>query len=379
MGLPRLSAILCLGLTLILLAACSPPRSMESLQVMSDLASGEVGDDSRRTTHPFTVDGRRYDADLYLPVEPAQAVLVLLPGVTPDGKDDRRLVTFAHGLAEAEFVVLVPDIPSFRALKVGPSDAAAVQDAVRYASSAFVDDAERGVALGAISYAAGPALLALLDPDTRARTGLFVAIGGYYDTLAVVTFFTTGAYRYEGETAWRTGAPSPWGKWIFARSNLDRLSDAGDRALLDEMAERKLGDETAAVDDLVAALGSEGRSVYALLSNDDPDRVPDLVEALPSGVRADMAGLSLANRPLETVDVPAILLHGRDDPVIPASESAALAAALPEGRAQLYVVDNFAHVAVADPSLRDVVTMWRGTYALLQARDALPRPVLEAE
>ena len=39
-------------------------------------------------------------------------------------------------------------------------------------------------------------------------------------------------------------------------------------------------------------------------------------------------------------------------------------------------MDNFAHVRVDDPSVRDVVTLWRATYALLAARDDLPRPVL---
>jgi len=84
-------------------------------------------------------------------------MLVLLPGVTPDGKDDARLVVFAVGLAQAGFAVLVPDIPAFRALMVSAADATAVRDAVTYASGAFVADVDGGVALAAISYAAGPA------------------------------------------------------------------------------------------------------------------------------------------------------------------------------------------------------------------------------
>jgi len=366
---------LAVGLLALALAACSPPRAVESLSVLSDLADGTGTQEVRRVPRDFAVDGRRYSADLYLGPEPARAMLVLLPGVTPEGKDDPRLVPFAAGLAKAGFAVLVPDIPSFRALRVSAADAAAVRDVVAYASGTFVDDADGGVALAGISYAAGPAVLALLDAPTRRRVGLLAAIGGYHDTRAVVTFFTTGAYRGDDED-WRFGTPNAWGKWIFARANLDRIEDPRDRGLIGVIAERKLGDEEADIADLEAGLGPEGRAVLALLQNRDPDRVPALIEALPPAVKADLRALNLAEKDLASLSVPVLLLHGRDDPVIPATESMALAAALPPGTARLYIVDNFAHVEVRELGGRDAVTLWRAVYRLLELRDALPIPSL---
>ncbi len=363
------------GFLILALAACSPPRAVESLSVLSDLAGGADEASVRRLARDFSVEGRAYRADLYLGSGPPQAMLVLLPGVTPAGKDDARLVVFAAGLAQAGFAVLVPDIPAFRALTVSAADAKAVRDAVSYASGAFVADADGGVALAAISYAAGPAILALLDAPTRRRVGLVATIGGYYDTRAVVTFFTTGAYRVPGGD-WQTGAPNAWGKWVFARANLVRLDDAGDRGLIGVIVERKLKDEAAAIGDLKAGLGPQGRAVLALLENRDPDRVPELIDGLPPAVRQDLEALSLANQDLSDLTVPAVLLHGRDDPVIPPTESAALAAALPPGAARLYVVDDFAHVELGGLGGRDIVTLWRAVYRLLQLRDALPRPAL---
>ncbi len=374
----RAAVGLALVLFAVVLGGCSPPRAVESLSVLSDLAAGGEDGEVRRLSRNFAVGGRAYEADLYLAPGPAQAMLVLLPGVTPEGKDDRRLTVFAVGLARAGFAVLVPDIPAFRALAVSAADAEAVRDVVAHASGAFVADADGGVAVAAISYAAGPAFLALLDPATRRRVGAVAAIGGYHDTLAVVTFFTTGAFRGP-DGAWQSGTPNAWGKWVFARANLDRLEDAGDRGLLDVIAGRKLKDEAADIDDLRAGLGAEGRAVLALLENRDPDRVPALVDALPTGVRSDLAALSLANKDLSALSVPTLLLHGRDDPVIPPTESAALAAALPPGAARLFIVDNFAHVELGGLGGRDIVTLWRAVYRLLQLRDALPRPVLAAQ
>ena len=81
----------------------------------------------------------------------------------------------------------------------------------------------------AISYAAGPAILAALRPDTAPQVRFLVAIGGYYDTEAVVTFFTTGYYRSGPDQPWQQGEPNAYGKWVFVAANAERLDDPGDR------------------------------------------------------------------------------------------------------------------------------------------------------
>ena len=63
-------------------------------------------------------------------------------------------------------------------------------------------------------------------------------------------------------------------------------------------------------------------------------------------------------------------MHGRDDPIIPYSESVALAAAAP--RADLYLVDGLAHVTLELRDLDDVLTLWRAIHRLLELRDAKP-------
>ena len=106
---------------------------------------------------------------------------------------------------------------------------------------------------------------------------------------------------------------------------------------------RHIDPKSADIADLAASLGAECRSVYALLDNADPERVPGLIAALPGAIRAEMAALDLSRRDLGALAARLILVHGGDDAIIPPSESRALAAAAGE-TADLYVVDGFSHV-----------------------------------
>jgi fermentation-respiration switch protein FrsA (DUF1100 family) len=81
-----------------------------------------------------------------------------------------------------------------------------------------------------------------------------------------------------------------------------------------------------------------------------------------------MAALDLAARDLSAAP-PALLLHGRDDTIIPPSESVALAGALGETRVRLILLDSLAHADLGLDSLGDAYRMWRAACWLLAARD----------
>lgn len=365
-------------LTLLLavaVSACSPRRAVESIGFLRGLSSAALDPDSdprvRRVPYGFEVDGRTYDADLYVHEEPAKAALVLVPGVVREGKDDRRLIAFAQVLSQAKFLVLVPEIENLRDLRVSPDDATAIGDAVVHLSRT-VDEA--GVGLVAISYAAGPALIASVQERTRSLLRFVMAVGGYYDIETMVTFFTSGHFRESTDRPWRRAEPNPYGKWVFLKSNVGRVADRVDRALLWEMAELKLQDPQADIGALASQLRADGRSVYALFTNSDPYRVPGLIAALPEKIQADMRRLNPSASELSELEATLFLVHGRDDQIIPFTESIALDAAVPEGRAELYVVASLAHVDLAPLSLMDFLALWRAAYRILSVRDSMPAP-----
>jgi len=350
-------------------------RAAEAGLVLSDLAAGshaslfkDLTPGPARGGVSYRVEGRRHEADLYRPGETPKALLVLVPGALATGKDDPRLIAFAETLARARFEVLVPDIPAVRELRLRASDARDVADAIAYLSASG-RTAGRPLGVAALSYAAGPTILALLDPTTGDRVAFLLAIGGYYDADAVLTFFTTGYYRDPPGGPWHYRKPNAYGKWLFVAGNVGLIADAHDGRVLAQMAARKLKDLSADVSDLAGQLGPEGRSVFDFVSNADPARVPSLIAGLPAAVRAQIRALDLKGRDLTKLHPHLILVHGKDDAIVPESESAALAAAAAPGHADLYVLERLAHVDLGPVGLRDGFTLWRAVYRLLEERD----------
>lgn len=304
--------------------------------------------------------------DLYLPGAAAEAGLVLVPGADRAGKDHPRVVALARSLARARFAVLVPDLPALRALEVSGADAGPIGEA-----AAWLERTQRPgrIGIAAVSYAVGPAILAAL---AEPKVAFVVAIGGYWDVTQAVTFFTTGHFRDRPDAAWQVRAPNAYGKWVFLNSNARRLTDSGDRVLLAAIAARRMTDAAAPIADLLPRLTPQGRAVMALLDNEDPERVPALIAALPQAVRADMAALDLSARDLSRLKARVLVVHGRDDTIIPWTEGAALARAVPRG--ELYLLGNLAHAYLKPGTVADGVTLWRMMFRLLSERSApLPR------
>ena len=87
-------------------AACSPARFLEASRVLADIDAGFAPSTLKETTpkpsrNPvaFSVDGRPRAGDLYIPGARAEAGLVLVPGITREGRDDPRLIAFANTLS----------------------------------------------------------------------------------------------------------------------------------------------------------------------------------------------------------------------------------------------------------------------------------------
>jgi acetyl esterase/lipase len=358
-------------------AAAPVRRMIEAVQLLR--AIGELQPVAGAPAAPepesftFEIAGRFSTADLYDSAPPGRALIVLVPGLAPDGKDDRRLVDLALALSRAHFTVLVPDMPSLAAQHVSPENIREIADALAYLAAQRDTGQPQPYGVAAISYAVGPALLATLEPDLSGKVDFLVGIGGYYDVDAVIAYFTTGQYRESAGGPWQRGTPNEFGKWLFVGANVQHVEDMRDRVTLLAIAHRRQADPAADIGDLVPLLGPEGRAIYDLLANQDPDRTGALVAGLPEGLKMDLAGLDLKGRDLSGAPREVLLIHGRDDRIIPASESAALAAALRPARAHLYLVDSLAHANLTPGGWRDLLTLSQAAYRLLAVRDGADR------
>jgi pimeloyl-ACP methyl ester carboxylesterase len=347
----------------------SAQRAYETIGLLVDLS--RLGQTSARTTQAmmraplsYEVDGRSYQADVYRPLTVPRMAIVLLPGASPAGKNDPRLVEFAAWLASARFVVLVPDIARLRQLELRADIIPEVIDTLRYVSSTANLAPQGKTGIVAFSVAVGPALVAAEAPEVRDRVAFVLSIGGYYDLLSTLTFSITGYFRADGQ--WQHRPPQDLGKWVFVLSNADALPDRSDRELLAQMAKRRLADQDPSV--LAPRLGREGQAVYRFVSNTDPEESRALFAALPPAIVAEAKALSPSTRDLSALHARVILVHGRDDAIIPYTESVALARALPSAQCTLVLVSGLYHVDLK-PALLDSWYLGRAIYAVLVQRD----------
>jgi fermentation-respiration switch protein FrsA (DUF1100 family) len=382
-----------LGLTGLVFLTVEGPAYYDAYLLLNDVAAGtgtsQLKSDTpapKRKSVPWSVDGRSDWGDLYTPGDgSAKARLVLVPGLAQGGKDDPRVVAFAEGFARVGYVVLVPEVEGLRELRASPSDAIELADAVIHLTRMRVAGLEPGQSgIAAISYGVGPAILAAIDPRAKSKVSFVLAIGGYGDMIESVTYVTAGYERDGPGSPWREGTPNVYGRWAFVFANAQRVSSASDGATLKEIAERKFEDPEADISDLTKSLGPEGRTVFALLDNKDPDKVEELIAQLPEGIRSDLEGLDLARRDLSGIEAKVLLIHGEDDTIIPVTQSKRLAALLPAGKAELFLPAHFMHIEFQQGlSFSDMLTLWalgkrlmdfRGDWKSIEA-PLIPKPI----
>lgn len=325
-------------------------RALLALRILDELRAPGPGSWLQRATPaplagPIALEheGRGMAADLYRPPQGGGAVpLILVPGLVEAGKDDPRIAPFATLLARAGFTVVVPDLPSFRLLRVHPDNERELAFALD-AVLARADLAPRGRAgLFGVSYAGGIAVLVALDPARAGRVAWVATVGAYADLDTALRFLATGRTFERGRM--RQVKPDPYGRMVLVRTCAEFLADPRDRATLDAMVARRVRDPAAPLRDLADALGPDARRIHDLFETATPDEVPAMIEALPAGLRERIAALSPARRDFAPLRARLYLAHDRNDGTFPATESAALAARARPRPVRMVVLETVRHV-----------------------------------
>jgi dienelactone hydrolase len=272
---------------------------------------------------------------------------VVLHGLTRPGRAHPSLQRFARAVASAGNVVFIPEIPEWRDLRVEPHIAV---DTIRQAVRALQcrdDVRHEHVGLFGFSFGATQALIAAADEETAALLSGIACWGGYCDLRRLFRFGLTGLHDLDG-TTWYT-QPDPYGTWIMAGNYLERVpghEDAGPVAdalqrLALEAGERRLYAWDPVFDASKrryrAELEPEHHELFDLLAPEtnrprlDDARVLELAEDLAAtALRIDPL---LDARPfLPGVRVPILFAHGRDDRLIPFSETIRLSRMVPPDR-----------------------------------------------
>jgi pimeloyl-ACP methyl ester carboxylesterase len=301
------------GLAVLVLAGPVASRTVALVTVAEGL-----GFDPPRPLAPEVtrevVDLGGVEADAYLPRGAElrdQPAIVLVPGATPDGREDRRVVEIAAAFARAGRTVVVPELEVY-----GEDLVAGDVDRLVEVAAALAAEGEP-VVLAGLSFGGSLSLLAAGDPRSAGSIGLVATFGAYADLAGVIQAATTGTSLVDGERfAWE---PDPRAREVVE----DQLLD-----LLPEEAARQVRQALEGGAD-PATLPAELEAVHELLTTDDPQRVMVLLDEAPTAVQDRIVEVSPV-RAVPDLPVPLVALHAVDDPVIPYGELRRLERAYPD-------------------------------------------------
>jgi hypothetical protein len=325
------------------------------------------------TTEPLEIPARggQLRARLYRPAGSHQRTIVLSAGVNPLGLDEPRLAAFARGIAQGGVAVVTPELPDLVDFRVTPRLTDQIEDVARWAA-ARPDLAPDGrVGLVGVSFSGGLSVVAAGRPGVRDRIAFVVSLGGHGDLLRTLRFLSTGilpdgsrrtAHDYGLTVALHNVVPGlvPPDQVEPLRAGLRRFLLASTVYMTDQEAGHRMYEEAVAME---RGLPEPSRRLLHCATTRDVTALgPLVIGALPDF--ASDPALSPERSPAPAA--PVFLLHGEEDNVIPATETASLSGWLARQHTSVraLVTPLVSHAEVqAAPTIRDalrLIAFWAG-------------------
>ncbi|HEX5040600.1 MAG TPA: hypothetical protein VFW95_10730 [Candidatus Limnocylindria bacterium] len=321
-------------------------------------------------------DGGEPDlAELWLPAwasrnRPAGAVLLVL-GVNNVGRNHPVVERVADGLARTGLAVLVPDSRTLLEARLDVGEIDGVVRAYQLLASRPEVDAGR-VGIAGFSVGGSLSLLAARDPRIAGDVRWVNAFGAFADAETYLASVAAHAYLDgDVEVPWE---PSALALQVYLRFMLDQVTDADDRARLDDaLGGAVLAGDTPERDPSLRRdlLTDAARAVHDLLTARRLVEAQAAIAELPAASLAFIDAISPI-RHIDGLEADMFLMHEKTDHHVPVVESRALAAAL-DGRGLLRQHTEFRlfdHVQPDDidllPAAPEIVKLLLHVRTLLQ-------------
>ncbi|HWK89108.1 MAG TPA: hypothetical protein VNP72_03910, partial [Longimicrobium sp.] len=348
------------------------PRTVRYLRAYLRGGAGPIRQEEVR----LTIGGQEREATLYVPRRRSPApAWVVLHGLTVPGRHHQALGRFVRSVAASGAVVLVPDVPAWRDLRV---DLAAARDTITEGArwlNARPEVREGHVGTVGFSFGATQALMATTEPGVQDVLRAVVAFGGYCDVSRMLRCVFTGEHEWAGVQ--HRVDPDPYGRWIMTANYLTRVPGYEGMEAVSRAAHElamAVGHGAAFAWDpdydplkveLRRGLSPAERELWDLIAypsdmpNPDLAASRELADGFTPVVLAHDPGLDPLPR-LRHLRGRIVLSHGRTDRLIPYTETLRLQANMPpQARVSSVITGLFAHSAHAG-----------GTGKLDQAREA---------
>ncbi|HKE82706.1 MAG TPA: hypothetical protein VKB50_03090 [Vicinamibacterales bacterium] len=327
----------------ILIYVAAPYARATSLVVRAANLGGRAQAFATGRAFPVTVNPRQDINTRYgfVPVRfytidaPVKRSILLVPGIHSMGIEEPRLTALAKDLAATGFTVMTMALPDLQAYRITPRATDVIEDAVAWMSRQSNLAPDGRVGMIGISFAGGLSISAAGRPSIRDKVAFVLSFGGHGDLPRVMHYLATGeAPRVEGLTS---HPPHDYGvavimygladRGVVPPDQVARLRDGIRTFLLASQLTLVNMDQANATFAKARAMAKEMPEPARTFMNYVNDRAvnklgPALVPYLDQLGVADPA-LS-PQRAESAPTAPVFLLHGDDDIVIPAAESALL-------------------------------------------------------
>lgn len=289
---------------------------------------------------------------------------IVLHGLTYHGLDHPGLQRFASALAASGHVVFIPEIREWTQLLVSPALTTPTIRAAAHALNQRSDVEPDRIGVFGFSFGATQGLVAATDPEIAKHVRALVAWGGYCELPRLVHFGLTGEHELDGVREHID--PDPYGRWMFGGNYLTRIPGYENMqpvaaALLDLAREAGRSGVYAGdpvhkplIRSMAQHLTVEQRKVYELfapIGEYDLERARVLAGSLAETI-ARVDPLMDAMPYFGRVRVPVLLAHGRDDRLVPYTETLRVRRRLPpEISKRCTITSLFAHSGGTEPDL----------------------------
>ncbi len=310
----------------------------------------------------FPIPGGAGAGDIYRPPgEGPYAAVLLFLGVAPAGHDDPRVVRLGDALARSNMVTLFYWSPIMAEGRMEPEDVDNLVAAFQYLSAQDYVDATR-VGMGGFCVGASFSIMAASAEPIRDQVAFVNAFGPYFDMRDLIGAISSGTKSYGVETlSWE---PDKLSRKVFITHLTQDLPETESRLLQNAFL------DNASPEIAVQDLSPQGKAVYNLLKGVPQEEVKTHLAQIPQRTQERAALISPSQR-LDGLRTPLLIMHDREDDLVPAFESRRLLDALKHrGNARYTEFGLFDHVT---PDIRlglwdtskELVKLFRHLHSIL--------------
>ena len=278
-------------------------------------------------------------ADLYIPAGGGEhsAVLFFL-GVNPAGKDDERIVNLGNAVARTGIVVMIPWSERMAQRRVTEQEASDLVRGFEHLRSLDMVD-ENGVGMAGFCVGASLMMVAAQDERIRDHVKVVNSFAGYYEAEDLIASVVSARRFYDEESGpWE---PDRLSVQVVRTHLLESVDDPVERATLADTIENNAVTPS--------NLSPDARLVYDILNAPDLETAHRLIALLPSESLETLRSISPSAN-IDSLRAKVLVMHDRQDRLVPSEESRRLVDALRSRRDVHYT--EFSFFDHLDPSAR---------------------------